>query len=498
MVDATAQPASDRRLIWLIVSIALFVIVLLLPRPESLTGSGQAALALLVLAVSLWITECVSAAASAFVLMAAAIISMVGTSMPVAPGATVAPAAMSSGAVLRLMLAGFSESAAWLVAGALFLAAAMKSVGLDRRIALVIMNKVSLSPAGLIGGAIVIGGVLAMFIPSATARVGAVIPIMLGIIAALRLPVNSSLGAALIIVTAQACNVFNITFKTGAAQNLIGLSFIKRAFGQDITWGGWLAITAPFAVIMVIALFILVMVILRPEVPTGEGARAALRSDLDALGPVKAPEWRLIVIALLLLGFWSTEGVLHKIDSASVMLIGVAVLLAPAIGVMNWKTAEPLIPWGTIVMFGIGISLGLTLTSTGAAKWLADATLGQMGLDHLPVVVVIAALSAFNIILHLGFASATGLAASLIPIMIAFVQTLPASPQTMLGIVLIQQFVISFGLILPVNAPQNMLAYGTGAFTAQQFAKLGIPFTLFGYGVILLLSATVWKWMGVL
>ena len=36
-----------------------------------------------------------------------------------------------------------------------------------------------------------------------------------------------------------------------------------------------------------------------------------------------------------------------------------------------------------------------------------------------------------------------------------------------IGFVLIQQFVISFGFLLPVSAPQNMLAYGTGTFTVK-------------------------------
>jgi solute carrier family 13 (sodium-dependent dicarboxylate transporter), member 2/3/5 len=31
---------------------------------------------------------------------------------------------------------------------------------------------------------------------------------------------------------------------------------------------------------------------------------------------------------------------------------------------MDWKTVNPLIPWGTIVLFGVGISLGTALLQT--------------------------------------------------------------------------------------------------------------------------------------
>ena len=67
-----------------------------------------------------------------------------------------------------------------------------------------------------------------------------------------------------------------------------------------------------------------------------------------------------------------------------------------------------------------------------------------------------------------------------------------------IGFVLIQQFVISFGFLLPISAPQNMLAYGTGAFTGKDFLKPGIPLTIISYILVLLFSATYWKWIGLL
>ena len=66
------------------------------------------------------------------------------------------------------------------------------------------------------------------------------------------------------------------------------------------------------------------------------------------------------------------------------------------------------------------------------------------------------------------------------------------------GIVMIQSFVVSFGFILPTNAPQNMLCYATGAIRTKEFAKIGVVVTVAGLLLIMLLSATVWPMMGVL
>lgn len=492
-----AEPNSNRRLAWLLIAIALYAGMLLLPRPAGLSASGQVALGLLALVIVLWISECVSPANSAIVLIGAAVLGLMGR--PLREGG---PPLSSTGA-LNTMLTGFASTAVLLVAAALFLAVALRLTGLDRRVALLVMSRVGLSPSRLVLGAMLVGFVLALFIPSATARVGAVIPIMVGVTAALGLPVASSLGATLMIVTASACSIFNMAIKTGAAQNLISLNFMQQAFGQQsfgqaVTWGGWFATALPFTIGMCVVLYLAAMVILRPQVPGRDEAEARLAAELAKLGPVAPAERRLMLVAGLLLLLWSTEGMLHPLDTTTTTLLGLALLLMPRIGVMHWSEAEKLVPWGTIVLFAAGISLGTLMATTGAAAWLAQVTLGQMGLSALPVFAVVGALSLFSIVLHLGFASATGLASTLIPIMIAFAQTLPVGRETAFGIVLIQSFVVSFGFILPTNAPQNMLCYGTGAFSIAQFAKVGVVVTVAGWALIVLLSATLWPMMGVL
>lgn len=155
-------------------------------------------------------------------------------------------------------------------------------------------------------------------------------------------------------------------------------------------------------------------------------------------------------------------------------------------------------PWGTLLLFAVGISIGSVLIATGAAKWVAEVTLTRLGVASMSVLGMIALLSAFNIVVHLGFASATGLAAALIPIMIAFFTGLPRADVSPLGMVMVQQFVVSFGFLLPVNSPQNMVAYGSGAFTTRDFLRTGLWITAIGYALLIVMSATYWRWTGLL
>ncbi|WP_258096642.1 anion permease, partial [Klebsiella pneumoniae] len=86
----------------------------------------------------------------------------------------------------------------------------------------------------------------------------------------------------------------------------------------------------------------------------------------------------------------------------------------------------------------------------------------------------------FLILIHLGFASATALTAALLPILISVLQQLPGDINRV-GMTMLLGFTVSFGFILPINAPQNMVCLGTDTFNGKQFARVGIPVTIIGY-----------------
>lgn len=349
--------------------------------------------------------------------------------------------------------------------------------------------------SNIVIGAIVISIILAFFVPSATARAGAVVPILMGMVAAFGLEKESKLAALLVITATQAVSIWNVGIKTAAAQNLVAVGFIEDQLGQTVSWGQWFLWAAPWSVLMSVALYFIMRWVIKPETDAIAGGRELVEKQLADMGPMTGAEKRLTAVAVALLLFWATEGLLHPISSATITIVAVGIMLTPRIGVMDWKYAQEHINWGTLVVFAAGISLGKFLLDTGAASWLSESTFGAIGLASMPILAAIALVSLFNILIHLGFASATSLASALIPVFIALAATLDA-PNGGIGFVIIQQFVICFGFLLPVSAPQNMLAYGTGAFTSKQFLRTGIPLTVVGYLLILILSATYWSWIG--
>ena len=130
-----------------------------------------------------------------------------------------------------------------------------------------------------------------------------------------------------------------------------------------------------------------------------------------------------------------------------------------------------------------------------AGQWLGAQVVNNTGLDQVGPLGIFAILGAFLILIHLGFASATALTSALLPILIAVLQTLPGEFNR-LGMTMLLGFVVSYGFILPINAPQNMVCLGTQTFTAKQFAKVGLIVTAVGYLLMLLFGATYWSWLG--
>src|ERR1700730_12976780 len=131
-----------------------------------------------------------------------------------------------------------------------------------------------------------------------------------------------------------------------------------------------------------------------------------------------------------------------------------------------------------------------------AAPWLANLSVQWFGLSQLAPLAILAVLGAFLVIIHLGFASATALASSMIPIVIAVLQTVQTPGISVIGITMLLQFVVSFGFILPVNSPQGMVAYGTETFDARDFVRTGLVITVLAYLLTLLFGATYWRWLG--
>ena len=489
---STGDKGSALKRAGLLAAVAALLAVLWMPAAQGLPAAGQVMLAILAFAVIIWMTEALDYAVSSVVIGALMVFLLA-----YAPDAAKPTGAdMGTGAALGLALSGFSNSAVALVAAACFIAAAMTATGLDRRIALLVLSKVDAGTNHIVMGAMVTGFLLSFIVPSTTARVACLVPIMMGFILAFKVDKRSRFAGLLVITAAQTASVWNVGIKTAAAQNMVAIGFIEKQFGTSISWTEWFVAGAPFSALLSVAVYFIMTRMMKPEMKEIAGGKATIRLQLDAIGKMTVREWKLLVIVLTLLGFWATEKALHNFDTSSTTIAAIALMLLPRLGVMDWKESQRGFPWGTVILFAVGISVGTALLRTNAAGWLANLIVQYLGLQQASAFAILMLLSLFLIVIHLGFASATALASTMIPIIISVLTAVQTPGINVIGMTMLLQFVVSFGFILPVNAPQNMIAYGTDTFDARDFVRTGLVITLAATVLLVIFALTYWPWMG--
>ncbi|MCI6406701.1 DASS family sodium-coupled anion symporter [Veillonella caviae] len=477
--------------IGLVLAFLVLGIILALPSPDTLSTGGHRMIGILAFAIILWMSSAVSYPVSATIITALTALLLGFAPNPEAPAKL-----YGTSNALKLIISGFSSPAMVLVGAAMFISVAMRKTGLDRRIALNVLSAVGTKVSRIYIGVIITGFILAFFVPSATARLACLAPIIIGIVESLGINKKSQVAALLMVGATQADTFWNIMIQTAAAQNLVAVGFIQTQMNTTIPWIDWLLAAAPYSMLMVAILYFVTQALIKPEFKELKGGDVHIANMRREMGPMSLNEKKLLVISIGLLFLWATGGKLHTIDTTTTTIIAIALFFFPGIGIMDWKFAQPNIDWGSIVMFGAGIGLGSVLLKTKAATWLAHVFVSAFSLETASIFLLIAIMAAFLIVIHLGFASATALSSAMIPIVISIVMGHDADGLNPLGVTMLMQYAICFGLVLPVNSPQGMVAYGTDAFDVKTFMRTGIPMTIIGYLMMLVFTLTYWHWIG--
>lgn len=424
---------------------------------------AQIVLALLFVVAGLWLTELVPLAATALLIPIVAVVAGVG-------GATTVLASFAD-PIIMLFLAGF------------LMAEGMRRTGIDRWIALQILQHASVQPAYLMLTMMGLTAFLSMWM-SNTASVAIVLPIALAILA--KIPDEqepSGFRKALILSIAYAATLGGIGSAIGTPANMLAMTFLNQYTNAELAFVDWFAYGVPLLLLMLPLtwLYLLFSFHLRPHQVAVTIRREHYAQELATAGPL-APRQKLILVvfcAVVLL--WLTEE-WHGIDTAIVALGGAFLLFLLRIIQQDDLNR---INWNALLTFGGGLAIGTLLVSSGVSDWVA---LQLIGLSALPALVVIFLVASLTLLIG-AFISNTACAAMLIPLAIPLAQLLGLDPRLLVVVVAIASS-IDFALV--VGTPPTMMAYATGFFRTSEIFRRGIVVDLLG--VLLLSFVVVWIW----
>jgi sodium-dependent dicarboxylate transporter 2/3/5 len=453
-----------------------------------LSPQAQALAVIVVAVVILWITEALPLAVTALAGAAACVL------------AGVAPA--------REVFAPFADPLIFLFIGSFLLAEAIRLHGLDKRLAFGVLGLswVGDRPGRILAAVAVVCVVASAFI-SNTCTTAMMLAIVAGIVAAIEeaatragRPPAAGYATGLFLCVAFASSLGGLATPIGTPPNLIGLGFIRKQLGIDITFPGWCSIGVP----IVAALATFTVLVLRWMFPAGverlAGVADFVATERARLGPW-TPAQKMVALAFGITVFlWVMPGLVlaalgpehptskllrARLPEGVAALVGGILLFVLPRGepgrrraVLEWTEAR--IDWGIVLLYGGGMALGTLCFSTGLAAAVGESIQvlvpgGRWG------GVVLVLLAAGVAVLTSEVTSNTASANIVVPVAIALGL---ATGGAALPAALAATFGASLGFMMPVSTPCNAIVYGSGRIPLKSMMAAGVALDLFGVAVI--------------
>jgi di/tricarboxylate transporter len=334
----------SRQTVGAAIAVLAAVVIRLQPGIGQLDATGRSALAIIALAVILWVSDALASGITAVLALGLLIIAGVPSSVA---------------------LSGFATGAFWILVSVLFFGTAMDKTGLARRISYQILLVFRPTYAGILGAFTLIGFVLALGVPSMTVRTAIMVPIAFALVQAIKLPLPSP-GAAFVVLGA-----FEMAVLPGCAVLTGGLwgPFIGGLFENarlPLTWFGYAQVMAFPTFVWCLLVLAANLFILRPPHSPGM-SHDIVRAEIAQLGPMSRSEALTAAIIASAVAAWASQP-WHGVPPEAVGMVALAALFA--VRVLAAPEIGTGIPWALAIFVGGMLSLTTVISTYRINVWL--------------------------------------------------------------------------------------------------------------------------------
>ncbi|MBK9386979.1 MAG: DASS family sodium-coupled anion symporter [Planctomycetes bacterium] len=428
---------------------------------SGLGAAGHVALALCVVAATLWISE-------ALPLFVTSLLVLLGCLTWLAPSLRGAGRAIDDAA----FLAPFFSDTILLFFGGFALSAALQRVHLDEALARAILERAGTSPRRVVFALLGTTAFLSMWL-SNTAT--AAMMMALAVPIARTLPPENRWRIALLLAVPLGANLGGLGTPIGSPPNAIAMEALARIDARP-SFLAWMALGIPGVLVMCTLAGGLLVRFYRdgePELRLPPAPAAATHRT------ARARLTLLVASATALL--WLT-GDLHGWSAGTV---GLACAISLFGSGLLAPTELRALPWEVLLLMGGGLCLGRAVELSGLASWaLAQtpiATLGPTG-----AVVLFGGAAAL-----LSALMSNTAAANLVLAVVLGLEELPREP-----ILVAVAFACSLSMPLPVSTPPNAMAFASGEVSARDLVKIGTATTVLGLLLFFTTAPLWWRLIG--
>ncbi|MBI1735985.1 MAG: anion permease [Candidatus Rokubacteria bacterium] len=442
------------------VVVAGAIALALAPSPAGLSREGHRVLAVVALAIGLWATEVLPAGVTSMVVVVALVL-------------------FGGVPTVRDALAGFAEPVAYFLLAVLTIGLAVARSGLAERLAAAFLRRSRGRPRALYVQMLLGFPLLTLVLPSATTRTGILVHVYERALAMGDVPRGAPLSRAIMLALNSVNRLASTVLLTGGITPVVASALIG-----NVSWTRWFVLMSVPYLVLLAAGAALIYALHR------EGFRGTLAVDLrpPARTPLSATELRAAIITAGASVLWLTDG-LHHWNPALPALIAWACLLAPGIGVLDWRDFEEGIGWSNLFVIASSLSLARALVQSGAAPWLAR-TLLPSSTDPLTLVLgLLLASAAIRFLVP----NITGFLGVTIPVAMSLGASAGLNPLVCGLVVTIAGDAV---LYYPAQSASSLVVYQRGHLTAAEILRFGLWMTVLAFLVTLFVAVPYWSLVG--
>lgn len=450
-----------------------------LPPYPGLAESARWSLAIVAFCGLLWMTEAIPAFAVALLGIGLQIV-ILGS-----PGGVMAPTGDSKS--WEQFVDPWASPSMWLFFGGFILARASSRTGLDRDMADRLLRLAGSNPERILFVAMLTTFFFSMFL-SNTATAAMMIAILGPMLSSTR---STAAARTLIIGVAFSANLGGMGTIIGTPPNAIASGLLDEVYEVDFL--RWMLFGLPPATILLAGLYFSIRRKVRGEILTlagnpMDGPEAIPESNAVQAEGKQLPRWQrwttlavfVVTIALWLSGSW------HGIPTAVVSFLPIVVLSLT--GVIRGKEIRSL-DWDILILLAGGLSLGVGVSESGLAAYLAERLAG-LAIPPWAMAMVFCLLT----LLLSNFMSNTAAANILIPIGIAAGASIAGGKEAA-AFAIPMALSASAAMCLPISTPPNAIAFAGGLVRGRDFLIPGALIGLCAFPLASLWSRLLLQWV---
>jgi divalent anion:Na+ symporter, DASS family len=479
MTAKTGEPpgsalADHVRVVPGLITLAVAVVIWLIPPPEGVEPAAWHLLAIFV----------------------ATIVGIIIKPLPMGAVAMIGIVATALTGTLSVgeSLSGFSNTTIWLIVAAFFISRGFIKTGLGERIAYLFMSVLGKRTLGLSYGLIATDLILAPAIPSNTARGGGIVyPILRSIARSYGSEPDDGtarrMGSFLILASFQGIVITSAMFLTAMAANPLAVQLAGEQ-GVEISWADWAIAAVVPGVISLLVVPLLLYRLHTPEIKSTPEAAQIAKNKLAEMGAVKISEWIMLGTFVLLIALWILGETLD-LSSTVTALMGLAILLLS--GVLNWQDVlNEKGAWDTLVWFAALVMMATFLNTLGLIPWFSDQVAGMVsGIPWVPAFLFLSLVYFYS---HYLFASNTAHVSSMYAAFLAVAIVVGTPP--MLAALVLAFFSNLFSSMTHYGTGPSPVFYGAGYVEMGTWWKLGLLISVVNIVIWLGVGGVWWKILG--